>query len=68
MISLGRIVVSQSMRVSSDEMDEAIVNHIEKECELLISQQNRPRRSGSRSALRIACAKSSRPRFVAATC
>src|SRR5918996_528232 len=38
-ISLGGIVVSQSMRVGGDEMDEAIVNHIKKEYKLLIGLQ-----------------------------
>ena len=38
-ISLGGIVVSQSMRVGGDEMDEAIVNHIKKEYKLLVGQQ-----------------------------
>ena len=38
-ISLGGIVVSQSMRTGGDEMDEAIVNHIKKEYKLLIGQQ-----------------------------
>jgi len=38
-ISLGGIVVSQSMRIGGDEMDEAIVNHIKKEYKLLVGQQ-----------------------------
>src|SRR5918996_1496012 len=38
-ISLGGIVVSQSMRVGGDEMDEAIVNHIKKEYKLLVGTQ-----------------------------
>ncbi len=38
-ISLGGIVVSQSLRVGGDEMDEAIINHIKKEYKLLIGQQ-----------------------------
>src|SRR6187401_2114610 len=38
-ISLGGIVVSQSMRVGGDEMDEAIMSHIKKEYKLLIGQQ-----------------------------
>jgi rod shape-determining protein MreB and related proteins len=38
-ISLGGIVVSQSLRVGGDEMDEAIVNYIKKEYKLLIGQQ-----------------------------
>ena len=38
-ISLGGIVVSQSMRVGGDEMDEAIINHIKREYKLLIGQQ-----------------------------
>ncbi len=38
-ISLGGIVVSQSLRVGGDEMDEAISNHIKREHKLLIGQQ-----------------------------
>jgi rod shape-determining protein MreB len=38
-ISLGGIVVSQSLRVGGDEMDEAIIGHIKKEYKLLIGQQ-----------------------------
>ena len=38
-ISLGGIVVSQSLRVGGDEMDEAIVNHIKRDYKLLIGQQ-----------------------------
>src|SRR5919112_2077750 len=38
-ISLGGIVVSQSLRVGGDEMDEAIVAHIKKEYKLLVGQQ-----------------------------
>ena len=38
-ISLGGIVVSQSLRVGGDEMDEAIVNHIKKEYKLLVGTQ-----------------------------
>ena len=38
-ISLGGIVVSQSLRVGGDEMDEAIVNHLKREYKLLIGQQ-----------------------------
>jgi rod shape-determining protein MreB len=38
-ISLGGIVVSQSLRVGGDEMDEAIANHIKREYKLLIGQQ-----------------------------
>src|SRR5213078_4068398 len=36
---LGGIVVSQSLRVGGDEMDEAIINHIKREYKLLIGQQ-----------------------------
>ena len=39
MISLGGIVVSQSLRVGGDEMDEAISNQIKREHKLLIGQQ-----------------------------
>ena len=38
-ISLGGIVVSQSLRVGGDEMDEAIINHIKREYKLLIGLQ-----------------------------
>jgi len=38
-ISLGGIVVSQSLRVGGDEMDDAIINHVKKEYKLLIGQQ-----------------------------
>ncbi len=38
-ISLGGIVVSQSIRVGGDEMDESIINHLRKEYKLLIGQQ-----------------------------
>src|ERR1700719_949048 len=38
-ISLGGIVVSQSMRVGGDEMDEAIINYAKREYKLLIGQQ-----------------------------
>src|SRR3989442_13452602 len=33
------IVVSQSLRVGGDEMDEAIINHIKRDYKLLIGQQ-----------------------------
>jgi rod shape-determining protein MreB len=38
-ISLGGIVVSESIRVGGDEQDEAIVNHCKHEHKLLIGQQ-----------------------------
>jgi rod shape-determining protein MreB len=38
-ISLGGIVVSESIRVGGDEMDDAIVNHCKREHKLLIGQQ-----------------------------
>jgi len=38
-ISLGGIVVSQSIRVGGDEMDEAIINYAKKEYKLMIGQQ-----------------------------
>ena len=38
-ISLGGIVVSQSLRVGGDEMDDAIVNHVKREYKLLVGQQ-----------------------------
>jgi rod shape-determining protein MreB and related proteins len=38
-ISLGGIVVSESIRVGGDEMDDALVNHCKQEHKLLIGQQ-----------------------------
>jgi len=38
-ISLGGIVVSESIRVGGDEMDEALVNHCKHQHKLLIGQQ-----------------------------
>ena len=38
-ISLGGIVVCQSIRVGGDELDEAIINYVKKEYKLLIGQQ-----------------------------
>ncbi|MGI8921607.1 MAG: rod shape-determining protein MreB [Solirubrobacteraceae bacterium] len=38
-ISLGGIVVSQSIRVGGDELDEAIINYTKREYKLLIGQQ-----------------------------
>ena len=38
-ISLGGIVVSQSIRVGGDELDEAIINYAKREYKLLIGQQ-----------------------------
>jgi rod shape-determining protein MreB len=38
-ISLGGIVVSQSIRVGGDELDEAVINYVKREYKLLIGQQ-----------------------------
>src|SRR5207244_1741577 len=38
-ISLGGIVVSQSIRVGGDELDEAIMSYVKREYKLLIGQQ-----------------------------
>src|ERR1700709_241378 len=38
-ISLGGIVVSQSIRVGGDELDESIINYVKKEYKLLIGHQ-----------------------------
>ena len=38
-ISLGGIVVSQSIRVGGDELDESIINYAKREYKLLIGQQ-----------------------------
>ena len=66
-ISLGGIVVSQSIRVGGDEMDEAIMAHIKKEYKLLIGQQ-----TAEELKLEIGSAwelaQEVRPRSAAATC
>ena len=38
-ISLGGIVVSQSIRVGGDELDEAIIEHVKREYKLMIGSQ-----------------------------
>ena len=38
-ISLGGIVVAQSIRVGGDELDEAIISYVKKEYKLMIGQQ-----------------------------
>ena len=38
-ISLGGIVVSQSIRVGGDEMDDAVISYVKKEYKLLVGQQ-----------------------------
>src|SRR5215208_2612507 len=38
-ISLGGIVVSQSIRIGGDELDEAIISYVKREYKLLIGQQ-----------------------------
>src|SRR5438270_13920599 len=38
-ISLGGIVVSQSIRVGGDELDEGIINYVKRAYKLLIGQQ-----------------------------
>ena len=38
-ISLGGLVVSQSIQVGGNKMDEAIVDYLRKECSLLVSRQ-----------------------------
>src|SRR5206468_3694352 len=66
-ISLGGIVVSQSLRVGGDEMDEAIINHIKRDYKLLIGQQTAEEiklEIGSAWDLR----RSFRPRCAAAIC
>ncbi len=49
-ISLGGIVVSQSIRVGGDELDEAIVNHCKQRLQTGDRQRRRRRRSSSRPA------------------
>ena len=67
-ISLGGIVVSQSLRVGGDEMDEAIISHIKTRVQAARSASRPPRRSSSRSARPSTCARRCRPRCAAATC
>jgi rod shape-determining protein MreB len=38
-ISLGGIVVSESIRIGGDELDEAIINYVKREYQLMIGQQ-----------------------------
>ena len=66
-ISLGGIVVSQSLRVGGDEMDEAIINHIKRDYKLLIGQQT-AEEIKLEIGPRMTCARSYRPRCAAATC
>lgn len=42
-ISLGGIVTSQSLRVAGDEFDEAIINYIKKECNLMTGERTAER-------------------------
>ena len=51
-ISLGGIVVSNSIRIAGDEIDEAIVNYIKKELDLAIGQT-----TAEEIKLKIGCAK-----------
>ena len=55
-ISLGGIVVSESIRVGGDEIDDAIVSHCKQVHKLLIGSR-RPRRSSSRSVRRPTAAE-----------
>ena len=65
-ISLGGIVVSQSIRVGGDELDDAIIGYVKREYKLMI---------GSRAAEEVKleigsatrCARRCRPRSAAAT-
>ena len=60
------IVVSQSLRVGGDEMDDAIVTHIKKEgC--AVGQQT-AEETASRSVPGTGCWRRCRPRCEAATC
>ena len=66
-ISLGGIVVSQSIRVGGDELDEAIVNHCKQR--LQTGDRHPDRRGGqARGGLGLAAARGgARPRSAAAT-
>ena len=66
-ISLGGIVVSQSLRVGGDEMDDAIVTHIKKEYKLLVGEQTAEEiKLGSAPA--TGSPRRCRPKSGAATC
>ena len=65
-ISLGGIVVSQSIRVGGDELDEAIVAHCKTPTNSR-SARRPPRRSSSRPARRRRWRRRSAPRSAAAT-
>ena len=67
-ISLGGIVVSQSLRVGGDEMDEAIVNHIKREYKLLIGQQTAEEIKLEVGSAFASSRRSFRPRCAGATC
>ena len=58
-ISLGGIVVSQSIRVGGDELDEAIIEHVKREYKLMIGSAD-GRRSEARDRLRLRAARGSR--------
>ena len=66
-ISLGGIVVSQSIRVGGDELDEAIVNHCKHALQTGDRHARPPRRSSSRRARPRRCRRRSRSRSAAAT-
>ena len=67
-ISLGGIVVSVSLRVGGDEMDEAIISHTKREYKLADRQ---PDRRGDQARGRLGLPHEggeSRPASAAATC
>src|SRR4029078_4554020 len=81
-ISLGGIVVSQSIRVGGDELDESIINYAKREHKLLICQQTaqgvqlergpaqptgRPRTTASKAAPPTRWRRRCRPRSAGAT-
>ena len=66
-ISLGGIVVSQSIRVGGDELDEAIMNYVKREYKLLIGQQTAEEVKLEIGSAFPMPARRSRPRSAAAT-
>ena len=65
-ISLGGIVVAQSIRIGGDEFDEAIIAHIKKEYNVLIGERT-AEEIKSRSGRRIRSPRSSMSKSAAAT-
>ena len=65
MISLGGVVVSRSIRVGGDELDEAIIDWVKKEYNLLLGERTADR-SRWRLARHFRTRTSRQPRYEAA--